>query len=81
MVRLIYSKLRDPQNRFRQGLAAGKTPEVLVKELYMAAVCRVPTEAELATAQKHLASKPDIAAGLEDLCWALLNSNEFLFQH
>ncbi|MGV3608594.1 MAG: DUF1549 domain-containing protein [Planctomycetaceae bacterium] len=78
---LIYSKLRDPQNRFRQGLAAGKTPDVLVKELYMAAVCRVPTDAELATAQKHLASKPDIAAGLEDLCWALLNSNEFLFQH
>lgn len=78
---LIYGKLRDPQNRFRQGLAAGKTPEVLVKELYMAAVCRVPTEAEMATAQKHLASKPDVAAGLEDLCWALLNSNEFLFQH
>jgi len=47
----------------------------------LAAVSRAPTQAELDASLKHLAGKPDRVAAFEDICWALLNTNEFLFQH
>jgi hypothetical protein len=78
---VIYQKLRDPNNRFRRLLAAGRPPEAILDELYLAAVCRMPTAEERAAALGHLASKDDPAAALEDITWAILNTNEFLFQH
>jgi hypothetical protein len=78
---VIYQKLRDPNNRFRRLLAAGRAPEAILDELYLAAVCRMPTAEERAAALAHLASKDDPAAALEDITWAILNTNEFLFQH
>jgi hypothetical protein len=78
---LIYNKLRSDQNRFRKALAGGKSNEEIIAELYMAAFCRRPTEKEMQAALSHVASKPDRVLALEDLCWAILNMNEFLFQH
>jgi hypothetical protein len=78
---LVYGKLRDANNRFRRGLNEKKTDEEIVTELYLAGVARTPTAKELETSLKHIASKPDRAAALEDVCWAILNTNEFLFQH
>lgn len=78
---LLYQKLRDPNNRFRRLLAAGCSPEEILDELYLAAVCRPPTPQERQTALDHLASKADPAAAFEDIAWAILNTNEFLFQH
>jgi len=78
---VIYQKLRDPNNRFRRLLAVGRAPEAILDELYLAAVCRMPTAEERAAALAHLASKDDPAAALEDITWAILNTNEFLFQH
>lgn len=77
----IYEKLRNPNNRFRKGVAAGKPLEEVVREMYLAGLCRNPTPEELAEAVKHCQSKPDPIAGLEDLCWVLINTDEFLFQH
>ena len=77
----IHSKLRDPQNRFRQALAAGRSSEEVLRELYLAALCRPPSEIEQQTALQHLATRDDPAAAFEDICWALLNTDEFLFQH
>ena len=78
---LLYNKLRDANNRFRQMEAAGKSDEEIVTQLYLAAVCRPPTEKELEAARNHLASKEDRIAALEDVAWAVINTNEFLFQH
>ena len=78
---LIYEKLKNENNRFRKMIKANKPDQEILNELYMAAVCRAPTQAELDASLKHLAGKPDRVAAFEDICWALLNTNEFLFQH
>ncbi|MGH7138546.1 MAG: DUF1549 domain-containing protein, partial [Pirellulales bacterium] len=78
---LVHGKVRDENNRFRQLLKAGKTNEDIVTELYLAAFARKPSEHEMSIATKHIAASGDQLRGLEDVCWALLNANEFLFQH
>ncbi|MBC7855158.1 MAG: DUF1549 domain-containing protein, partial [Pirellulaceae bacterium] len=78
---LIYNKLRDQNNRFRKLLAAGKPDNEIITDLYLSAVCRKPTEKELQASLSHIAAKGDKIIALEDICWAILNTNEFLFQH
>lgn len=77
----VHDKLRDPQNRFRRALAAGRPLDDILRELYLSAFSRRPAVAELAAALEHCQQQPDPAAGLEDVAWALVNSDEFLFQH
>lgn len=78
---LIYEKLKNENNRFRRLLKANVPDQEIIRELYLAAVCRAPTQAELDASLKHIAAKQDRVVALEDICWALLNTNEFLFQH
>jgi hypothetical protein len=78
---LIHGKLRDGNNRFRQLATAGKTDPEIINELYLTALCRLPGPAEMEAATKHIAAQPDRMQGLEDVCWAILNAKEFLFQH
>ena len=78
---MMHEKLRDAKNRFRVSLEAGRTVEEAVRELYLAAICRPPSQNELNAALQHCAKGDEPAAGLEDVCWALFNTDEFLFQH
>lgn len=77
----LHGKLKHPQTRFRQALAAQKPIEQIIREVYLAAVCRPPTESELQAALKHVTSHSDPALAMEDVCWALVNTDEFIFQH
>ncbi|MEO2049205.1 MAG: DUF1549 and DUF1553 domain-containing protein [Pirellulales bacterium] len=78
---LIHKKLADKNNRFHKMLEAGRTTEDVLSELYRFAMCRTPTEQEMQTATAHIASQESPARGLEDVCWVLFNSDEFLTQH
>ena len=78
---LVHAKIRDAKNRARTLKAEGKTPVDIVKELYMAAFCRQPSDPELKAAVDHISRSGDVERGMEDVCWAILNTNEFLFQH
>lgn len=79
---LVHGKLRNEGNRFRRLMNEGRTDEEIIRTLYLTAVCRPPSEAELSASLAHIASKPDQRVeALEDICWAILNTNEFLFQH
>jgi hypothetical protein len=78
---LIRQKLADKHNRFRAQLDKGRPPAEVIDELYRVAVCRRPSDAELKAANEYVATKQDAADGLEDVCWALLNTDEFLTQH
>lgn len=78
---LIHEKLRAQNNRFRKSLAEGKSTEEAIGELYLAAVCRPPSDIELKAALDHCSKAKDPVSGVEDVCWALFNTDEFLFQH
>jgi hypothetical protein len=78
---VVHGKVHDANNRLRRLIAAGKTHAEIIDELYRSAFCRAPSDAEMLTALGHVAGSKDSMRGLEDVCWALLNANEFLLQH
>lgn len=54
-----------------------------IEILYLTALARKPTASELAAIDKtfHNTGDRDPIHGLQDVFWALLNSNEFIFNH
>lgn len=53
-----------------------------INDLYLAALTRKPTRAEMTKMQKALARYGAAKLnGYQDMFWALLNSNEFIFNH
>jgi hypothetical protein len=78
---LVQKKLADKHNRFHRQLEQGRPHSDVLEELYRAAVCRRPTDAEVKAAIEHINSKEKPSNGFEDVCWALLNTEEFLTQH
>jgi len=78
---IVHGKVRHEKNRFREMVAAGKTDDEIIRQLYLAALCRYPTETEVEAEARYIAGNEDRIQALEDICWVLLNTNEFLFQH
>ncbi|MFO0888677.1 MAG: DUF1549 and DUF1553 domain-containing protein [Isosphaeraceae bacterium] len=65
-----------------QSHAQTQAPETyLVNQIYLAALSRYPTRKETQQASRYLAAFPDSLQVLQDLFWALLNSNEFILIH
>lgn len=63
-------------------LSQNASPTEAVDYLYMAAYARKPTSGELGMARELLGTRGgNLLSGLEDIWWALLNSNEFIFVH
>ena len=79
----VHGKLTNGGSRIRQLLNAGRSIREIVAESYLAAFCRVPTAAESNAAVSFIRAPGErsVEEKLEDFYWALLNSNEFLFQH
>jgi hypothetical protein len=53
----------------------------LLREAWLRTVSRPPSDHEFAIAQNYLDRTTDVAAGVRDVLWALLNSKEFLLNH
>ena len=53
-----------------------------INYMFQAALSRNPTKSEVTIANKLLfARKGDTVAALQDIWWAVLNSNEFIINH
>ena len=53
-----------------------------IEALYKAALARPPSTTERTTAEKLLVARGgDVVGALQDVWWAVLNSNEFIIQH
>ncbi len=69
----------DPEGRIAKALLAGTSDRDLVEELYLAALSRKPSAEELDQALTYLRAERGRASQAQDLLWALVNSNAFLF--
>ena len=76
---VLAAKIAAANGRVARLLAAKKPHEEIVRELYLATLCRRPDAREQAAWSKHLAESPDAKTFYEDLLWSLLNSKHFLF--
>jgi len=56
----------------------GSVQTYVVNHLFLAALSRFPTAREKSAALDALNSFPDTIPVMEDIFWALLNSNEFV---
>jgi hypothetical protein len=63
------------------GKYAALENDALIEELYLAALCRRPSEKERATARAYLVRAAKRDEAVTDLVWTLVNTQEFLFQH
>lgn len=62
-------------------LDAGLTVPQTIDNIYIRALSRHPTQAEVDRLTKLVAETGDNVIGLEDVFWAVLNSREFMFNH
>ena len=62
-------------------LAERQEPMAVAADLYERCLSRRPTAREAFAIQERLAGSTNLQAELVDLFWALLNSNEFIFNH
>jgi hypothetical protein len=89
----IKAKLTAPDGRAAQLAKPGESDTDCIRQVYLAAFSRQPTEEEMRIAEGHVAyprtdadGKPLDAQhsrrdGYEDLLWAVLNTKEFLYNH
>jgi hypothetical protein len=77
----LHRMLEHSDNRFHSALKQGRPPQDIVINLYQRALCRSPTDQELRASLGYIASHSSASTALEDVCWAILNKDEFLFQH
>ncbi len=75
----LAGKIADKKGRIGTLLAAKKSPEEIVEEIYLAALSRFPTAAERTQAQQFLSENENQEEVYQDLLWALMNSKQFLF--
>jgi hypothetical protein len=77
----VEKRIRDNKGRIRRLAESDMPTAAAVDELYWTALSRAPTDDEL---QRSIVAT-DLAEsrrqGLEDIVWALLNSQEFLLHH
>jgi len=65
----------------KQLMSEGKSTAELVDAVYRVCLTRHPDAKEMQAISERLEGKEDIESELADLFWAVLNSNEFVFNH
>jgi hypothetical protein len=78
----LLDKLRSRKSRLAAWLRDDVDVKQLTENVYLAALSRRPTAAEVAVVQKHLSAVGgDRTKAMQDLLFALMNSSEFLLRH
>ena len=76
---IVTAKIVDANGRIARLLAAKKSHDEIVTELYLATLSRRPSDPEQTVWRQHRAEASDAKVFYEDLLWSLLNSKHFLF--
>jgi hypothetical protein len=76
---VVAAKIADGAGRVAKLMAAKKSHEEIVTELYLATLARRPAPQEIDATKKFLGGSPSPQECYQDLLWALINSKQFLF--
>ncbi|HLJ56101.1 MAG TPA: DUF1549 and DUF1553 domain-containing protein, partial [Chthonomonadaceae bacterium] len=71
--------ISNKQGRIARLMATNPSDDKIVEELFLAALCRMPSERERKESLETLRTAATKTEGAQDLMWALLNSPAFLF--
>jgi hypothetical protein len=77
----VEKRIGDSKGRARSLSKSEKHPTEIIEELYWIALSRAPNATELQQASESLSVPEQREQGVEDLIWALINSQEFLLHH
>ncbi len=79
----INKKLEAKKNRIGEWLEKKTPNEKIIQEVYLSALSRLPAQSEEQKFLKILdeAKPEELRPVVEDVCWAVLSSKEFLFNH
>ncbi|MDA9857243.1 DUF1549 and DUF1553 domain-containing protein [Rubripirellula sp.] len=77
----VHDMLTAKDNLLHRSLADGMEPAEVINHLYRRALARDATKAELEVHLRYIESHDEMSKAIEDTCWAIMNRNEFLFQH
>ena len=77
---LISSLLDRDENFIARSILSDRSTEEIVDEIYWSALTRLPSDSETTSMIDYVRSKPDRRQSLQDVAWAILNSNEFLLR-
>ncbi len=81
---LINARIGVPNSRLDKSISSGTLPMEIVRDFYLAALSRHPTDKEQTFWKQHIevnASANTQRAILEDMVWSLLTCNEFVTNH
>jgi hypothetical protein len=81
VLRMMNSAPMNNAARSAELTKAAKTPSEAIEMLYLAALSREPTEAEIQRALAYAKKGSDNKQALADLLWVLVNSSEFALNH
>ena len=76
-LRLMNSKVINNPNMIRQFAAGGDKPETVFEKIYLAALSRKPTDAEVKRLSEYVAKAATKPEAYADILWVVLNSSEF----
>lgn len=77
---LVQQLLKQDDGRIATSVSSDQPTENIISDLYWSALSRPPADSELASLITYVNTKPDRRAALDDIVWALVNSNEFLLR-
>lgn len=77
----LHGKLKDKSGRITQLAADSRPVTDKIKEIYLWAYARFPSDEEMQTVERYLKDGGGRREAYEDLFWALLNTKEFLSNH
>ena len=75
------AKLSRQGGRVDRLLQRQASDEAIIEELYLAALCRFPTESEHGALKGMIRRRDSRREAVEDLLWAVVNSEQFLNNH
>jgi hypothetical protein len=77
----VNNKVRGDSGTLAAMLREGRKDQDIIEHFYLAALARFPTPEERDMCLTGIAKSGSRRRGLENVLWALLNTNEFLYNH